>query len=213
MINILPALRSIYRLKALRTIQRRYPYLSDKDREVKTNEQLAKHPVEKDIQVAIQLINRFAPIADRLSGVDSFLNKINEQDPENTGRNRLMKLLKSFGVDVTPDENRLQQGLPLVLYLAKVFPEEIKAQLKSQRVVIRRGKQVVDGSGKQVALPDLGLHGLSRKRTLNQVSSNDTGLIVKEEAMVLQTPLEEKILDEQLVTLKELIEHEISELL
>jgi hypothetical protein len=124
-----------------------------------------------------------------------------------------MKLLKSFGVDVTPDENRLQQGLPLVLYLAKVFPEEIKAQLKSQRVVIRRGKQVVDGSGKQVALPDIGLHGLSRKRTLNQVSSNDTGLIVKEEAMVLQTPLEEKILDEQLVTLKELIEHEISQLL
>jgi hypothetical protein len=48
---------------------------------------------------------------------------------------------------------------------------------------------------------------------LNQDSSNDTGLIVKEEAMVLQTPLEEKILDEQLVTLKELIEHEISELL
>ena len=211
--SVLPALRSIYRLKALRAVQRQYPYLSDKDHEVKTNEQLTKHPVEQDIQIAIQLINRFAPIADRLSGVDSFLKKIDEQDPENTGRNRLMKLLKTFGVDISPDEQRLQQGLPLVLYLAKVFPEELKSQLKSQRVVIRRGKQVVDSSGQQVELPKTGLHGLSRKRTLHQVSSNDSGLIVKEEAMVLQTPLEEKILDEQLVTLKELIEHEISELL
>lgn len=208
-------LADIYKWRYLREAKKLYPYLSDADHLVKAAEQFKLHPVEKDIELCLQFINRHAPIGQRIKTPIDFLREVDRVAEKASGQNRLQRLLRNHQVDISVSAAKYERAIALMLQIGNLFPDELRTQIRDQHIVVRNPVSVVSRQGGEVKLReslfDQPLIGISRKRN-RQTLVEDFGT-VKEDLTVGRSKAEQEVLDRQLLTLRRTIDQEMQPLL